>query len=442
METNVVIIMCDTLRQDMLGVYGGIASTPNLDSFVKDSVIYKNAIAPAPWTFPSHVSLFSGLYSNEHKVHETKEKKLLDLASLNSSLKVERLPEILKNRGYFTFGISNNPMVSPVNNFDIGFDLFHVMDTFPTDKSSKIFADAKSLGATPSRIAFNAVKKGQILKIFEFYNWWRKNKKTEKFLNFPLDKGARETVKFLKDSNWNNPFFLFINLLEVHEPYIKYKSIDVWKHTTGIKEINPKALQNLKFQYKTEIEYLDKKIGEIVALLKYKNIYDNSLIIVTADHGQAFNEHGEFFHGVFLYDELIRIPLIIKYPNSAKFDNKSGYQSLVNIKDLILNIIEGGDDSKLTNDTAFSESYGLVSLNLPGGFENKKDYMVNTYEKVRKAVYKNGFKLIVNGTEGVIEEFLIDNTKADPNKNKEVVREMLNELEIFKGKETFSIPLI
>ncbi len=442
METNVIIIICDTLRKDMLGVYGGIANTPNLNAFVKDSVLYKNAIAPSSWTFPSHVSLFTGLYPNEHNVHETKEKKLLDLANLNASLRSERLAETLKNKGYFTFGISNNPMVSPINNFDIGFDLFHVMDSFPTNKSSKIFADAKSLGATPSRITFNAIKNGQILKLVEFYNWWRKNKKAEKALNFPLDKGARDTVKFLKDSSFYNKFFLFVNLLEVHEPYIKYKSVDVWKHTTGIKEISKKSLQNLKLQYKNEIEYLDKKIGEIISLLKYKKIYDKSLIIITADHGQAFNEHNEFFHGVFLYDELIRVPLIIKYPNSVKFNDKEGYQSLVNIKDLILDVIEGGDDSKITNETAFSEAYGLVSLNLPGGFENRKDYMINTYEKVRKAIYKNGFKLVVNGTDGVIEEFLNGNIQANINDNKEIVRDLLNELEVFKGKEVFYTPAL
>jgi arylsulfatase A-like enzyme len=72
MRPNIILVVCDTLRKDTLGVYGGPANTPNLKKFAKDAVVYDNCIAPASWTFPSHVSIFTGLYSGEHGVHETK----------------------------------------------------------------------------------------------------------------------------------------------------------------------------------------------------------------------------------------------------------------------------------------------------------------------------------------------------------------------------------
>ena len=75
MKPNILFIVCDTLRKDVLELYGGEAKTPNLMRLAEDSQVYENAIAPSPWTYPSHVSMFTGLYLNEHKVHETTEVK-------------------------------------------------------------------------------------------------------------------------------------------------------------------------------------------------------------------------------------------------------------------------------------------------------------------------------------------------------------------------------
>ena len=102
MEPDVLLIVCDSLRKDIMQIYGGEAKTPNLLKLKEDAVVYENAIAPSPWTFPSHVSLFTGLYLNEHKVHETEKDKLLDLTKFNLDLKAERLAEYFSNRGYNT----------------------------------------------------------------------------------------------------------------------------------------------------------------------------------------------------------------------------------------------------------------------------------------------------------------------------------------------------
>lgn len=440
MEPNVLLIVCDSLNKALLDIYGGPAKTPNLHELLEDSVLYDNAIAPSSWTFPSHVSLFTGLYPNEHGVHETEQIKLLDLAKLNFDLKATRLQSELSNRGYISIGLSNNPMVSSVTGFDIGFDLFLSLDPFPANKNSKTFQEAREMGSSQLQIALKLVKSGNFNKLIEFAKFRKNEKLVSKVNNFPLDKGAFNTNKMLENGNWRDKFFMFINFLEVHEPYRNFKSKWVWDNVTGTKPISKDHVSLIKKEYITEMEYLDLQIGRLLSNLKKAGKYDNTLIIVTSDHGQAMNEHGYMFHSTYLYDELTRIPLIIKYPNNKKFEPREGYQSLVKIYDLIKSIMEGGDDSVLFSETAFSETYGTASNNLPGGYNSKLEYFKKTHDKVRKSIYKKDYKLTVNGTDGTIEEFLYKDKPIPINENREIINELINELDIFKGKERFILP--
>lgn len=441
MEPDVLLIVCDSLRKDIMQIYGGEAKTPNLIKLKEDAVVYDNAIAPSPWTFPSHVSLFTGLYLNEHKVHETEKDKLLDLTKFNLDLKTERLAEYLSDKGYNTLGISNNPMVSVQTAFDIGFHNFFMVDPFPISKEDPIFLEAKRIGASPKEIAMKLIKQGKFGKIIEFAKLRQREKLISRVINFPLDKGAELTNKMLSNGNWESKFFRFINFLEVHEPYRNYNSKEVWDNVTGIKKISQKSVYNIRKEYIAEMEYLDEQIGNLISTLKKAGKYDDTMIIITSDHGQAINEHGYMLHSTYLYDELIRIPLIIKYPKSKKFAAKKGYNNLVYIPKLIKDIVEDGDDSSLYSETTFSEAYGAVIV-LPGGYKDREQYVKKTYEKLRKAVYKDGYKLTVNGTDGTIEEFMKDDKDIDIKEQKEKAKELLEEIDIFKGKENFIVPEI
>lgn len=441
MEPDVLLIVCDSLRKDIMELYGGEARTPNLLKLKDDAVVYDNAIAPSPWTFPSHVSLFTGLYLNEHKVHETEKDKLLDLTKFNLDLKTERLAEFFSQKGYNTLGISNNPMVSVQTAFDIGFQNFFMIDPFPVSKEDPVFQEARRLGASPKEIAVKLLKQGKFGKILEFAKLRKKEKLISEVINFPLDKGAELTNKLLANGNWESKFFRFINFLEVHEPYRNYNSKEVWDNVTGIKPLSQKATQNIRKEYIAEMEYLDGQIGKLISNLKKAGKYDNTMIIITSDHGQAINEHGYMLHSTYLYDELTRIPLMIKYPGNRKFEARKGYQNLVYLPKLIKEVMEGGDDSSVYSETTFSEAYGAVIV-LPGGYKNREEYVRKTYEKVRKAIYKDGFKLTVNGTDGITEEFMEGGKNIKVEDNKEKAKELLNEIDIFKGKEEFKIPEI
>ena len=436
-----MLIVCDSLRKDIMQIYGGEARTPNLAKLTEDSVVYNDAIAPSPWTFPSHVSMFTGMYLNEHGVHETEKDKLLDLTRFNLDLQKERLPEKLSKQGYNTLGISNNPMVSPQTAFDTGFNMFFTLDPFPVSKEDKTFQEARRLGASPRDIAIKLLKQGKFGKIAEFAKFRKREKLISDVINFPLDKGAELTNKILANGNWESKFFRFINFLEVHEPYRNYNSKEVWDNVTGIRKMSRKSMENIRREYIAEMEYLDGQIGRLISTMKKAGKFDNTMIIVTSDHGQAINEHGYMLHSTYLYDELSRIPLIVKYPGGKKFENKRGYQNLVYIPKLIDDVMQGGDDSALYSEATFSEAYGAVIV-LPGGYKDREEYVRKTYEKLRKAVYKDGFKMTVNGTDGTIEEFMEGEKDVRVEDNKETAKDLLSEIEIFKGKEQFKLPEI
>ena len=186
----------------------------------------------------------------------------------------------------------------------------------------------------------------------------------------------------------------------------------------------------------------------MIKFLKSKKLYDNTLVIVTSDHGQAMKEKRKFpfyGHGNFLYNELIEVPLIIKFPNNKKIQIKKGYQSLVKIPNLIKNIIDGNIEDVITTDSAFSENYGpqhdlnqYAKLGLiPKSIDLEK--IKNTILYPRKAVYKNDYKLVINGLNGEIDEFLYKGKEIKPEDNKDVLEDLLDELEIFKGTEKFVV---
>ncbi|MGC8651482.1 MAG: hypothetical protein ACP5RX_02630, partial [Minisyncoccia bacterium] len=145
----------------------------------------------------------------------------------------------------------------------------------------------------------------------------------------------------------------------------------------------------------------------------------------------------------FLYNEIIEIPLIVKFPGNRKIEIKKGYQSLTSIPRLIENVIDGNIQDAITEEIAFSESFGpvhdLIGLTKSGILpkEINAEEMIKKMFYPKKAIYKNGYKLVINGSTGGIDEFSYNGKEAEP--KKEILDDLKNELEIFKGNEKFVI---
>jgi len=297
-DKNVILISIDTLRADHLGCYGYPKSTsPNIDSLASEGTLFTHPFSCSPWTLPSHVSIMTSLYSIHHQVYYSQEKMDPSLITL---------AEILRKNNFFTSAFTGGGFVSANYGFSKGFDsyyegrggVFHM-------NSAELIYEAAS-------------------------NWLDKNK--------------------------NKRFFLFLHTYQPHNPYVSpypYNTVFLgnnpkWEHLNllgflggkkGIyKKLSEKERRNAIGLYDGEIHYLDESlIGPLIKKLKNIELYENTMIIFTSDHGEEFFEHGAWDHGHSLYNESIRVPLIIKFPGK-KFRGKkiTGTVSQVDIMPTIL----------------------------------------------------------------------------------------------------------
>ena len=300
-------------------------------------------------------------------------------------------------------GFSTNGWVSEDFGLDRGFESFKYIDRYPKGLMDGIF-EAERYGSNKSEILRNLISKGQFGKVYEFYKLLKTKQAIDRKTNYPMDKGTGEIVKLLDGLRLkDDKFFIFINAVEPHEPYRNEGLDERWDVILGLKKQTDKRAKEIREEYIKEIEYLDSLFGKMLDSLKAKGVYDDTMIIVLGDHGQAFNEHGFMYHGIYLYDEIIRVPLIIKYPKGKKFIERKGYQSTTCIFSLIKNIVKGNDDRCLTRPTAFSESFGY-SHGIPVRYKNRVGEIDPQFYKIRKAKYSKNRKVTTNLTDKKIEE--------------------------------------
>jgi hypothetical protein len=261
---NVILISLDTLRPDHLGCYGYSRKTsPNLDRLARSGVVFKTSRSQAPWTLPSHMSLFTSMLPSHNRVEDLNE-------VLSDNLRT--FPELLKAAGYETTAIVNNGQMKKHWGFGRGFNNW------------KDFEVDTPAGNCES-ITNHAME------------WLATNSKSE------------------------SPFFLFLHYFDVHEPY---QAPEKYREQFGVKVTGPETRQimwgartpdrDLTDQekryvidaYDAEIAWLDTELGRL-----FESVPENTLIVVFSDHGEAFDEHGWTLHGATLYEEDVRTLLIM-----------------------------------------------------------------------------------------------------------------------------------
>jgi arylsulfatase A-like enzyme len=456
-DPNVILIVLDTLRKDVLPVYNGEAVTPCLEDFAKDAVIFPNAIAPASWTVPSHTSMFSGLYSVEHEVDQFQDlsqdlrrasvdKILNKISTFDKMTIIQRLRRI----GYNTVGISSNPYISPGTGLSKDFVTITYEDSLLSEEESFLYKEAKNYGNSKFEKVLKLALEGDISLLSSYFRLYIKSKKS----GLSGTKRSGAIVDTVINSSIRNPFFLFLNFMDVHEP------LTHWETSRDILGLNRNAILNgnefprrkahsIRKQYLSAVSHLDFNLGRLFTSLREKKIYDNSLIIVTSDHGQALfdNKYGYYGHGIFLFNELIEVPLIVKLPENKKISIKDGYQSLTNISKFIVDVIDGNrDQDSITEMSAFSEAKGLENdngslSNINNGNREPLNEKVLEIFGSRKAIYKDGYKCVVNGRNGNVEEFTSNGKEVGFDIAHQ--KDLLNELLDFsrKAKDEFVINL-
>ncbi len=454
MMFNVILIVCDSLRKDTGERYGKILSKYNFK-------YYSRVITPATWTLPSHVSLFTGLYPLQYKIHETKNSRALLNIKITSKQYDFLITNFLKTKQYILLCYSANPYISPVFGFKF-FDKHYLYPPYMNilsikeRKEIKYLLEIKKLSRIDILIKYFRERKYILLfKIIlqAILDRFIKIKKIflSYFKSIVIDKGAKDILsRVVHDYKHNseltkNPYFIFINFMEMHEPYLTKKSQDISEYVKFNKKIRGKINDKLiKKAYEKSAEYLMNKIDLFLKFLKKYDNFENTLIIITSDHGQLLGEHDKYGHGVYLDDELLMVPLWIKYPKNYKLierESKGRWITLVNIKKFIIKSLENGvfDEGYLYSNCVFSESYG-VHRDIPlNKIDEPEKY--NYWNKYRIAIYYKDYKGIFNVTDWKFEEIITYDPKIEI--TEDVVKHMKKEvLKFLKTATIAKVPKV
>ena len=274
---NIVLITVDTTRADRMGFLGSQRGlTPNLDALARHSVVFTHAYSQAPFTAPSHATILTGTYPQFHQVEDFQVPLAKDLPYA---------PAILKAHGYHTAAFVGSIVLDPTQGLAIGLD--RGFDTY----------DAGFHLALPGEDHYSSTDRRGGVVVAHALAWLIKRP--------------------------SGPFFIWVHLYDPHFPY--------------------EPLQPFKSRYKSapydgEIAYSDSALGKLLNHLRAHGLFENSVIAVMSDHGESLGDHGEEFHGFFLYDATIHVPLLVKLPGD-RFAGKQ-IENQVGLVDVLPTILE------------------------------------------------------------------------------------------------------
>jgi arylsulfatase A-like enzyme len=326
---GVVLISIDTLRRDHMSLYGyPRRTTPGLEALAPESVVFEDAVSTSSWTLPAHASLLTATGPAVHRATSSK---------VGLSPSFPGLPRLLRDAGYFTQGLATHVYLSSEYGFAEGFDRHRYL---PETRAEEV---------------------------------------------------TNQAIHFL-ESKGDSDFFLFLHYYDPHwhydppPPYDRAFDPEYRGRATGIwwdfkeqdaSSIAPEDLHHIRALYDGEILYTDRQVERLLQEMKRLGVFENTLIVVTSDHGEEFLEHGEWEHQKTLYEEQLRIPLLIKLPGSSMGGRRvQGQVSLVDVAPTVLDVLgieapqtfEGRSllDAARSGEAAESEAWAETEHTLDG----------------------------------------------------------------------------
>ena len=412
---NIVFIVLDTLRADRVILSkNNECITPFIKSLLNNSIYFKNCISNSPWTIPSHISMFTGLYHTQANLLSKKFRVL--------SNKIPTLAEILQNMGYYTTCFSENPYISKAYALTRGFN-----KTFYSDwdfnpkwirKNFKLSFFLKAL----QKLDFyfkNKIKFKFFLRI-----WHILNKISERIIKLIIKTFFFNEIKFelkndtikdlekfgktFKNGNFEKPFFLFFNLLTTHDPYIPLErtfekfdiSIKDFKNVKNLSLFNSRAVLDINIKSKrlnndtirSVAKLYDACVfsGDIIvkylfSILNKHNLLENSYVIITSDHGEHLGSKLDHFlweHSTYqsVYKSLNKVPLLI-YNKDFK---KTIIDNQVQLKDLFHTVL---DITKIPpNKNKYLELSKSILYQIKNGLTPK--YIFGDYLKEKQSMFR------------------------------------------------------
>ena len=390
---KIILISLDTLRADHLGCYGYLRNTsPALDTLAQEGILFMNAFSPSSFTIPSHASIFTGKYPSHHSIgfHQGNGK-------LDTDIDIT-LAEYLITKRFKTAAFVSSFVLRKETNLNSGFDLYDdEMTSHELNRPTELIRDGLET--------------------------------------------CERAIQWIYDNKEDN-FFLFIHLFDIHGPYVSkepFKSLfrdDV--QSKEIKRLNSIVpdnypiggipfyqvlnktldsegnivsfetnLQHYISQYDGNIRYCDSLIEKLITVLQDLQIFDEVMLIITSDHGEAFGENNiYFFHGLTVTPDQIHVPLIVSMPKSFSHNRQKRLYDPVSTMDIFSTIISlFGDDPDLFDAEGLSLQHYLEEGSI-GPHENREIFSEN---EGQIAIIKTGTDIIIKKKEKPSEPKILYN---------------------------------
>ena len=367
-QPNVILVVVDALRADRLGSYGNVRPvSPNIDSYAKGGVIFKDAYSHASHTKLSVASIFTGLLPPDHGVrHAAEVDEVLSGGTALVSDAVHpdytTLAEVMSERGYQTCGIISNPHIMHTMGFGQGFRFYRYVPNVPRAKLINNIA----------------------------LDWFEKVRPKK--------------------------YFLYLHYMDVHAPYHppeEYRRRAVmgrasakafWENGPYTGEVESGDIEYTKALYDAQITYWDHEFKVFMDELRRAGRLMNTVVIVTSDHGEEFYDHGGFGHGYTVYNEMIKVPLIVFYPD-YELDAGVVREERVMLTDLYPTISAMAGEKALPE---LSPGTDLFKNGLAGGGwlhdlftgHTRMVYAETFYGEKPRAYYQGRHKLVYNEKSG------------------------------------------
>lgn len=340
---NLILISLDTLRADHLGCYGYEAPTsPEIDAFAKQALLFRNAYSPQPWTLTAHMSMLTGLYPSAHGVDRD---RVL-------GPRLDTIASVLQKADYSTFAVvEHKGWLKPRYGFGRGFDYFARMPIDAATKVDRILALLDDRTGDPFFL---------FAHFFDAHSDW---------MHLPYDADSRDMDSF---SGWYQGEF----------DGVGPEGLSASRHLKQLRAdkqmLEDDDLRFVRSLYDAGIRSLDRQLGRLFDGLERRGLLVNSLIVVTADHGEEFFEHGEPLHGQ-NYQECLNIPLLIRSPSGIHGADSDMLVSLVDIAPTLYEyaripqpdglqgmglktLIEQGEETSNRTYVLFDDGQGAVGL--------------------------------------------------------------------------------
>lgn len=308
-----LLIILDTVRAASLSLYGyDRPTTPNLERWARKGVVFDWAIATAPWTLPSHASIFTGRYPRQ----------LSATAFTPLDASCPTLAETLSRSGLLTGGFTGNwAFTTRISGLARGFARY---EDYPMTWGRFLVSSWLSRTLSNRLLPLNRPP-------------WRVARKD----------AASNTDDFLRwlTKHDGGRFFAFLNFIDAHDPYftapsrIRRQFPPLDPPLLSAKEhVTEAELASTRAAYEASIAFIDEEIGRLLTELDRREILDQTMVIITSDHGEHFGEHGQQFHGNSLYLPLLHVPLVVIYP--PLYPSGARVAVPVSIRDIAASVME------------------------------------------------------------------------------------------------------